>query len=423
MGITVAEALQVGKLRRARLLAGRQGLGRIIEHVDVIEMPDIRPWVKPNVLYLTSFYAIRDNPAAQQDLIRYLAEHGAAGLVLDTQSFLRGVPPGVLEMADACHFPVIEIPEDASYIDIITPVLETVFVRNRSREDFLDDLVRGQLDPTVIRQRAGYLGWRLEGKRTVLIVDLDDFQTFCLSGRLSEQAIQELKRRFLQVVADTARRSLPGDHVVAPRSDSVIVLAEVPDPAPAPPDTAYPRPLPPPLRAALAELATTVKEATARVLPGLTVSAGIGLLCNSASQIAESFRAACDALTVARAVQGSNCIAFYQDLGIYRLLLKMDTGELERFVAEEIGPLVDYDRRRGSQLVRTLEVFLDSGCCLERAAARLYVHRNSLKYRLRRIKELLRLVDLEGERMASVAVAIKAHRLLTQRQRFSRAGG
>lgn len=84
MSITVMEALHIGKLGRARVLAGRRGLGRLIEHVDVIEMPDIRPWVRPNILYLTSFYAIRNNPPAQQDLIRYLAGHGAAGLVLDT---------------------------------------------------------------------------------------------------------------------------------------------------------------------------------------------------------------------------------------------------------------------------------------------------------------------------------------------------
>ncbi|MBC7340761.1 MAG: PucR family transcriptional regulator [Firmicutes bacterium] len=412
----MAEALQVGKLRRARVLAGHQGLGRMIEHVDVIEMPDIRPWVKPNILYLTSFYAIRDNPAAQQDLIRYLAGHGAAALVLDTQSFLRGAPAEVLRAADACHFPVIEIPEDASYIDIITPVLEAVFSRRRSREDFLEDLLQGNLDPEVIRQRAGYLGWKLVGKRTVLVVDLDDFQSFCLSGRLTEQAIQEVKRHFLAEVEETTRRVLPGQHIVGPRSDSAVIVAEPPDVTGRLPSSAdCPRPLPPQVRAVIEDLARKVKEATARVLPGITVSVAVGLLCDSPSQIASSFQAASAALELTRNPGRGDRVIFYQDLGIHRLLLRMGPlAELERFVEEEIGPLIEHDRRHGSQFVHTLEVFLDCGCRLEKAAARLYVHRNSLKYRLTRIKKLLRVDELEGERLSSLALAVKAHRVMTR---------
>ncbi|MDI6893701.1 MAG: PucR family transcriptional regulator ligand-binding domain-containing protein [Bacillota bacterium] len=417
MAISVMEALRIGKLQRARVLAGRRGLGRLIEHVDVIEMPEIDPWVRANVLYLTSFYAIRDNLRTQQDLIRYLAAHGAAAIALDTKSYLNGAPPQVLEVAESCDFPVIEIPEDASYIDIITPVLEAVFTRKRSRDDFLEDLLEGNVKPEAIQQRARYLAWKLDGKRTVLIVDLDDFQSFCLSGRLSERAIQELKRRFLAVVAETTHRTLAGEHVVAPRSDSVVILAQVPDDNLSP-TSPYPCPLPPAPRATIEDLALRVKQAAARVLPGLTLSVGIGLLCNCPSQIAESFAAAGDALNISLGLAGGDRIAFYQDLGIHRLLLRIGPqAELERFVSEEIGPLIEHDRRRGSQLVRTLEVFLDSGCHLERAASRLYVHRNSLKYRLTRIKQLLRLTSLEGERLASLAFAVKAHRILTERNR------
>lgn len=415
MAITVREALRIGKLQRARVLAGRQGLGRLIEHVDVIEMPDIRPWVRPNILYLTSFYAIRDNPRAQEELIRYLAQRGAAAVVLDTQSFLKEAPAEVLAAAESCGFPVIEIPEDASYVDIITPVLEAVFARRRSQNDFLEDLVQGNLREEVIQQRARYLGWKLEGKRTVLIADLDDFQSFCLSGRLSEQAIQEVKKRFSTVTAETVYRTLPGNHVVAPRSDSAVIIAHVPDeivPCPAPP---YPCSLPPDARAVVEDLALRVKEAAARVLPNLTVSVGVGLLCSSPGQIAASFAAASDALGVNRAIGLANRTVLYQDLGIYRLLLRIGPeAELRRFVQEEIGPLIEHDRTRRSQLVRTLEVFLDSGCHLERAASRLYVHRNSLKYRLARIRQLLCLPALEGERLVSLAFAVKVHHLLAR---------
>ncbi|MEW6398453.1 MAG: helix-turn-helix domain-containing protein [Bacillota bacterium] len=270
----------------------------------------------------------------------------------------------------------------------------------------------------MIGQRARYLGWRPEGKHTVLIVDIDDFQSYCLSGRLSEQAIQELKNRFLELVTGTVRGRLPGDHLVAPRSDSVVIVARLPDGGLPVAEPSYPHPLPGDVRATVTNVAARVREAVTPVLPGLTVSLGIGLLCTRPSQIAESFAAAQDALAVGRTLGGGNRTVFYQDLAMHRLLARIGPeAELERFVREEIGPLIEYDRRRGSQLVYTLEVYLDSGCHLERAAARLFVHRNSLKYRLKRIREIVRLPAFEGERLVSLAFAVKAHRVLEERHR------
>lgn len=51
-------------------------------------------------------------------------------------------------------------------------------------------------------------------------------------------------------------------------------------------------------------------------------------------------------------------------------------------------PLVDYDRQRGSDLVRTLSVYFETGTNASEAADRLFLHRNSLLYRLERIQEL-----------------------------------
>jgi DNA-binding PucR family transcriptional regulator len=70
-----------------------------------------------------------------------------------------------------------------------------------------------------------------------------------------------------------------------------------------------------------------------------------------------------------------------------------DLGPLERLVE----PLVGYDRERGSDLIRTLQVYLATGANASEAADRLFLHRNSLLYRLVRIGELTGL-DLKDPR-------------------------
>ncbi len=60
-------------------------------------------------------------------------------------------------------------------------------------------------------------------------------------------------------------------------------------------------------------------------------------------------------------------------------------------------PLVNYDRERGSGLVRTLSVYFDTGANASEAAERLFLHRNSLLYRLERIQKLTGLDLRESE--------------------------
>jgi DNA-binding PucR family transcriptional regulator len=79
----------------------------------------------------------------------------------------------------------------------------------------------------------------------------------------------------------------------------------------------------------------------------------------------------------------------FDDLGIYRMLAEVeDTSSVERFVREWLGPLIDYDETKGAELVPTLMQYLECGRSYDLTAEALSVHRNTLKYRLRRIREI-----------------------------------
>jgi PucR family transcriptional regulator, purine catabolism regulatory protein len=64
------------------------------------------------------------------------------------------------------------------------------------------------------------------------------------------------------------------------------------------------------------------------------------------------------------------------------------TAELRSFQQETLGELIDYDEKSGSQLLPTLEAFFTSNGNLSKTAEMLFVHRNTLMYRLKRIEEL-----------------------------------
>jgi DNA-binding PucR family transcriptional regulator len=65
-----------------------------------------------------------------------------------------------------------------------------------------------------------------------------------------------------------------------------------------------------------------------------------------------------------------------------------NSASLKRFVGEWLGTLIDYDSTHGSQLVMTLSQYLDCGGNYDATARALSVHRSTVKYRLRRIREV-----------------------------------
>jgi PucR family transcriptional regulator, purine catabolism regulatory protein len=92
-----------------------------------MEVPDIIKWLKGNELILTSFYPIKDDLEAQKNLVRQLYEVGSAALAIKPHRFVNEIPQAVLEEAEKYGFPIIEIPEQVSYMDILIPVMNTIF--------------------------------------------------------------------------------------------------------------------------------------------------------------------------------------------------------------------------------------------------------------------------------------------------------
>jgi PucR family transcriptional regulator, purine catabolism regulatory protein len=125
----VREVLAAPCLAQARVLAGAGGLDRVVQRLNVMEVPDILPWVKPHELLLTTGYPVRDDPAALVQLVGDLDDRGLAALAIKLHRYIDEVPPGLLEEADRRNFPVIEFPQGVAFDDVLNEVLGTLLNR------------------------------------------------------------------------------------------------------------------------------------------------------------------------------------------------------------------------------------------------------------------------------------------------------
>lgn len=105
----------------------------------------------------------------------------------------------------------------------------------------------------------------------------------------------------------------------------------------------------------------------------------------------------------------------FEDTGAYRLLLPAmseDAAELQRFYAETIAPLVAYDEQYETELVQTLETFLDADGNVAGTAQRLFTHRHTVRYRLERVRDLTGLDVSSTDGREKLGLGLKAMRVL-----------
>ena len=127
-------------------------------------------------------------------------------------------------------------------------------------------------------------------------------------------------------------------------------------------------------------------------------------------------RAGAEALLAANVAgaRGESFLSF-EETGSYRLLLPAmseDPAELERFQEETVAPLVEYDNQYETELVRTLETFLDADGSVAKTAERLFTHRHTIRYRLDRVRELTDLDVGSTDGRERLSLGLKAMRVL-----------
>ena len=542
MALTVADVLKLPPLDRCQLSAGAGGLQRPVTGVSVLETPRILDVLKGGELILTTGFVVKDQPDLLFDLVKGLYARAAAGMVIQTPRWLTEVPAAIRAFADAAGFPMLVLPEEHAWLDVINPVMSLIFadhgesvhrrlmavvagdgglqgvvselarlirrnvclfsaegtplaaagpdggspaqpalpfaavapgslgwdqavhglhaIRRLPRSAGTDEAVAApvfvdglqavlmareegeplsSLDMFALEHGARVIALEIEKRHSAAVVEQryqDDFLLDLLFGNFrSEDELLSRGRLYgislsgahsvlvLEVTGSPAvprerwlpavRRSLRADHADATcvlLQDVLAILAGAGGAG----DAADPG-------RAIA-LAQALRAELNYAAPGCVLSIGIGTPAGGPRAVSRSFEEARQSLEVGRLLWGPGRTVYFDDIGIFRLLLSgCTTEQLIGFQEHIIGELEQHDARSGGALADTLEMFLDLDNSVSQTAAGMFLHPNTVQYRLKQIRKILRL-DLDSNRARlTLYAALKIRRL--QRQGKLTAGG
>lgn len=125
MAVTVRDILNMPEFKGFRLLAGAGGLGREVLRTTVGDAPDCYKWSQGGEFVITSGYPFRDLESVER-LIRGCCESGNAALGIKLGRYLGELPRQALDLAEALGFPLISIPLEMPFAEILHPVQSRV---------------------------------------------------------------------------------------------------------------------------------------------------------------------------------------------------------------------------------------------------------------------------------------------------------
>ena len=127
MKLTVEDVMKLEPLTDGKVIAGHHGLCNVVTSVSVLEIPKATIFLKKGEIEISAFYSIVDSVDAQLDVIHALKKCNSSGLILcHVGLILSSISQSLIDLCNKLDFPLILAPSHIAYIDIISPILDSL---------------------------------------------------------------------------------------------------------------------------------------------------------------------------------------------------------------------------------------------------------------------------------------------------------
>lgn len=401
MALTLAKALTITPLDRCRVVGGAGGLHRIVSSVNIISpmAPGPRPWIKGGELIFPTGGVFKDDIEEQIRLFHYLNNQGCAGLAVNFKRFLVESPEYIIREADLLNFPLIEIPYELPWSDIIDSLIREIVNSQRCESErsrcnaFLTSLLRGELHgEDFILARGTPFGLLQNCDYTVINISFESVK----EGGLNPEFINYLIGLTQEISSNMGVKALIAE------TDDLVILLQI-----------FKRKNH--LRTLTVErdIAQLLLERFSKQFPNTPLAIGIGNRHSNIVSISNSYIQAKEAVCIGRRVtpHANGVIYEYEPLCAYATIQLIPEEDRQHYVDKTLGRLLEYDKDNHAEFMSTLEIYLTCGRRITECAQRLHVHRNTVIFRITRIKELLETDIDDGDTAFRLQLALNIWKL------------
>lgn len=360
MHLLVRSITEHSLLEGARIVAGSSGMNNQVLWVNLMEILDTPASLQRGELVITTGYKL-DDQNRHPDLIRQLKERGISCIAIQPGYYIDSIPAYILEDADTYGLPVLELPKNLTFSEIMHTLMEHIALPR-------DALIHP--DVAALRMHLR----QLEEEKAAALRQLwerapDGRLHVLLVAQSGAGSPSKPGSKVLNLLRASLRGKYAGILTHAEGNEALLVMALKEDAA---------------SHGALLEMAEQ--------LPALSKHEHMHLLIGASSaaeggSLIQAFEEAMEGCEMLRRIGALRGLCPFSSIGLFEMLenVQKTNGRALLLAHDALRELDQYDRTHATSLLHTLRAYLASGGNSAQASAKLFIHRHTMKNRMEKV--------------------------------------
>ena len=355
MGFTIEDALiETKNIYKLKLIAGKNGCANAMTWVQMVEDKTILQQLWGKELVVTTGLGFQ-KPGSLMELVQSLVKYHSVGLIVNLgnkpgEGYIFDIPQEIIDYCQEHDFPLLVVPWEIPLAELIKDFCYHCISSEKEDRAMNKIIMNTLINPRIIEDSRGQL-------ISHFVVDIE-----------SKRELRMIERRRIQSQIELCLEEVEGNYGFFWFDGHFVFITNGLD-EPVLKDT----------------MKATLKRAKKRIKYKIHV--GIGTRMLDFRNIILSYKRALAACKMAK--KFNEPIITFESMGVYQVLFTIeDQGILYSMYQQVLGPIIEYDKVHNTELEETLYNYLMFDSNQKAMADALFMHRNTINYRLNKIKEI-----------------------------------
>ncbi len=344
------------------LIAGEKGLDNMVQWVHYIESGDVPRFLHGYELVFTTGMENHDADWLVKFAER-LHEYGACGFVINLGPYVKDVPEKVIEYCNNVALPLYTIPWETRIVDITYEFCHHIVTdekMNRSRAEAFMSAISNPSKEENYKEELEKNGFS----------DGEEYAFAAMKLKVADKTRRESAERTARYGTVRALNKYTTRHSVFMMDKLMLIICQGIG------------------RDEFENEMEKQAETLSKAYPEDKIYVGTSSYEDDSKLLARAYKRACGVVKLAESYDMP--FAEYSKTGMYKLLMAVeDKSSLKEYYDDCLGLLIKYDEKNNTDYVKTLRLYLDNDSSIAEVARITFVHRNTVNYKIKKIKDIL----------------------------------
>ena len=362
--VSCNDLLNLKIFKNIKLVAGHKGIYKNVSWPYICQTLDFSEWINGGeLMFLTGMNMELSNEKIV-NLIHQCVSKDISGLVILTNSeYISKVDENIIKKADELSLPLFEMPWNIKLIDVTKEIanyiMELNYKQNKEKELFIELLYSQNLDKEKISNLIKHSNFKLD--RHVFVAN------FILQERIIEK---DINMEYILNILKSMLSKTCIKNMLDIQENNIVCIVQLDK------------------KEDFDEQKKILLDVNEQLSKYIDLTLSIGNMYENIYKVRESYIESNKSYKLYKYNDWDAKIIDYTNLGFYKVLFEVNNYEkLKNYTYEQLGGIIECDK--SLELLKTLRFYLKNNCNLINTSKEMFIHRNTLIYRLNKIKDIL----------------------------------